>query len=435
MLTEKAQVGDPLTRPAPAGESAGAVHPLPQGGDGSCPNVGERTAPQICKIQPLAQQPTLPRLSRAREIGFTTFLVLALATLLLPSCSKKSSDAEGGDTDEGAANIVAEVTVTKVERADIQSKLSVSGTISALPNQDVRVSSLVPGRVGQMMVEEGDRIHEGQVLAKIDDRPFHDQVQQAQAAVDQAKANLENSSLNLERNEKLLARGIAARKDVEDARTQAAVNKAALSQAEAALSIAGLNLSRAEVRSPLAGMVVKRLLSVGEQVDGTAAQPVFEVANTSEVELFGNVPALYLNKIRVGQALSIITDAFAGKVFEGHVVAISPAVDPTTNVGLVRIRIGNGAGLLRLGMFLTAQVPLETQHNALVTPLAAVYRDPDGNPEIYRVEGEKAEAVPVKLGLETQDRVELLSGAEEGETIVLGGGYGLPAHAKIKVKS
>jgi RND family efflux transporter MFP subunit len=361
------------------------------------------------------------------------FLSWALALLLLPSCSKKSS--EGKDAEEGTANIVAEVTVTRVGRADIQSTLSVSGTVSALPNQDVRVSSLVPGRVARMMVAEGDYVREGQVLAKIDDRPFRDQVQQAQAAVDQAKANLENSRLNLQRNERLLERGIAARKEVEDARTQASVNKAALSQAEAALSLVRLNLSRTEVRSPLTGMIVKRLLSAGEQVDGTAAQPVFEVASTSEVELFGNVPALYLDKIRVGQALRISTEAFPGKVFQSHVVAISPAVDPATNVGLARIRMANSAGMLRLGMFLTAQVPLETHRNALVAPLEAVYRDQDGNPEIYRVQGEKAEAVPVKLGLETKDRIELLSGAQEGETIILGGGYGLPAQAKIKVKS
>jgi len=365
----------------------------------------------------------------------TYFLTLALALLLMPSCSKKSAGDEDAGGDEAAANVIAEVTVTRVQRADIQSTLSVSGTISALPNQDVRVSSLVPGRVAHMWVAEGDHISEGQALAKIDDRPIHDQVRQAQAAVDQARANVENAELSLQRNQKLLDRGIAAQKDFEDARTQAAVNKALLNQAEAALSLAQLNLTRTDVRSPLTGMVVKRLLSAGEQVDGTAAQPIFEVANTSEVELYGNVSALYLEKIRVGQALSISTDAFPGKVFQSHIVAISPAVDPATNIGLVRIRIVNGAGRLRLGMFITAQVPLETHRNTLVAALQAVYRDSDGNPEIYRVEGEKAEAVPVTLGLETKDRVELLSGAQEGDTIILGGAYGLPAHAKIKVKS
>jgi len=370
-----------------------------------------------------------------REIVPVMCCIILTLAVLLPSCSKKSAGDEDTGGDEVAANIVAQVTVTRVERADIQSTLSVTGTISALPNQDVRVSSLVPGRVAHMLVAEGDHISEGQVLAKIDDRPFHDQVRQAQAAVDQAKANVENSELSLQRNQKLLDRGIAAQKDFEDARTQSAVNKALLNQAEAALSLAQLNLTRTDVRSPLTGMVVKRLLSAGEQVDGTAAQPIFEVANTAEVELYGNVPALYLDKIRVGQALSISTDAFPGKVFQGRIVAISPAVDPATNVGLVRIRIVNGAGLVRLGMFITAQVPLETHRNALVAALQAVYRDSDGNPEIYRVDGEKAEAVPVKLGLETKDRVELLSGAQEGETIILGGGYGLPEHAKVKVKS
>lgn len=398
------------------------------------PNSGSREVGAALMAAP-GQPQELPPQSALGIKPAIYFLTLTFALLLMPSCSKKSARDEDAGGDEAAANVVAEVSVTRVQRADIQSTLSVTGTISALPNQDVRVSSLVPGRVAHMLVAEGDHLTEGQVLAKIDDRLFHDQVRQAQAAVDQAKANVENSELSLQRNQKLLDRGIAAQKDFEDARTLVAVNKALLNQAEAALSLAQLNLTRADVRSPLTGMVVKRLLSAGEQVDGTAAQPIFEVANTSEVELYGNVSALYLDKIRVGQALSISTDAFPGKVFQSHIVAISPAVDPATDVGLVRIRIVNGAGRLRLGMFITAQVPLETHRNTLVAALQAVYRDTDGNPEIYRVEGEKAEAVPVTLGLETKDRVELLSGAQEGDTIILGGGYGLPAHAKIKVKS
>jgi membrane fusion protein (multidrug efflux system) len=212
------------------------------------------------------------------------------------------------------------------------------------------------------------------------------------------------------------------------------VNEAGLHQAEAALALAHLQVTRTEVRSSLAGTVVKRFASVGEQVDGTAAQPLFEVANLSTAELFGNVPAVYLGKIRVGQTLEISTDSFPGKKFMGRVVAISPAVDPTTNVGLVRIRIANHGGLLRLGMFLSAQLPLETESNALVVPAPAVYRNEKGEPEVYRVQGENAEAVPVKLGIETQERVELLSGPQAGDTVILTGGYGLGDHAKVKVK-
>jgi len=103
-------------------------------------------------------------------------------------------------------------------------------------------------------------------------------------------------------------------------------------------------------------------------------------------------------------------------------------------VGLVRIRIANQNGLLRLGMFLTVQLPLEIHPNALVVPTPAVYRDAEGQTRVFRVEGAQAEAVPVQLGLEAQGRTELLSGVKAGETVILSGGYGLGNRAKVKVK-
>ncbi len=364
---------------------------------------------------------------------FLACCVVAAMHASLVACSHRAA----GDEEEGAANpeaAVAEVTVTRVARGEISETLTVSGTIAALPNQDVRVSSLVPGRIAQMLVAEGDHVAKGQVLAEIEDRPFRDQLQQAEAAVEQAKANLDNARLTLARNETLFGRGIAARKDLEDARTQQSVAQAALRQAEAAQALARLQLARTQARSPLGGIVVKRLTNRGEQVDGTAAQPIFEVADINPVELIGNVPAIYLGRIRPGQTFIISTEAYPARSFPGRVVAVSPAVDPATNLGLVRIRIPNPNGLLRLGMYLSAQVPLVTHASALLVPPDAIYRDAQGQPNVYRVAGETATAVPVKLGIETRDRVELLSGAQEGDTIILTGGYGLGPRAKIKAK-
>lgn len=360
--------------------------------------------------------------------------MIFLMVLSLMGCSKRPAGDEGADNSENPANTVVEVTLTKVVRGDISSYLTVSGTIAALPNQDVKVSALVPGRISTMLVAEGDHVEEGSVLAKIEEHSYRDQLQQAQASIDQATASLENIRLNRNREADLVQRGISARKDLEDATTAERVAEAALRQAQSAAALARLQLSRTEVKSPLSGIVVKRLVSAGEQVDGTGAQPIFEIAHTAEVELLGSVPAVYLPKIHVGQLLPVRTDAFPNTDFSGHVVAISPAVDPTTNVGLVRIRIANAAGLLRLGMFLTAQIPLETHKQALVVAPEAVYRDAEGQPRIFRVHADKAEAVAVKLGIETHDRVELLSGVEEGEVVVLTGAYGLGSGAGIKVK-
>jgi len=346
-------------------------------------------------------------------------------------CSRKS-----GDPDETGASpeSVATVTVTKVTRATITRTLAVTGTIAALPNEDAKVSSPVPGRVAKVLVAEGDHVAAGQVMAEIDPQTFRDQVRQAEGALEQAKANLQNATANRDREENLFQRGIASGKEVEDARTQVTVNQGALSQAEGALSIAHQQLARTQIRSPFDAIVARRFTNGGEQVDGTAAQPVIEVANVKTVELLGNVPAMYLAKIRVGLKFPVTSDAVSGVTFNASVVAVSPAVDPTSDVGLVRIRIANPQGLLRLGMFLTAQLPLETHPNALVVPAKAIYRGEDSQPRVYRVKGEDAEMVPVTLGIETPDTVELVSGINEGDTVILDGGYGLPEHAKVKVK-
>jgi RND family efflux transporter MFP subunit len=378
---------------------------------------------------------------RDRNRGFplrsiTFVLAAALFGFMQTSCSHRPSGPE--DASQGGS-ARAEVTLTKMAREDISQTLTLTGTAAAPPNEDIRVSALVPGRVAELKVAEGDRVHAGEVVAKLDDRTFHDQLQQAEAAVEQAKANLENAKLSLARNEDLVQRGIAARKDLEDARTQNSVAEAGMRQAEAALSLARVQLARTEIRAPIDGLVAKRSVSVGEQVDGTAAQPIVEVANLTQVEFLGNAPAVYLAKLHAGEPVSVTTEAVPEKTFPGHVVAISPAVDPSTGVGLIRIRVPNPNGLLRLGIFLSAQVPVETHKHALVVPPDAVYRNEEGENRVFVVNGDSASAVPVKLGIQNKDKVELLPGEEggvkEGDTIILTGGYGLGDKAKIEAKT
>ncbi|MGH9713113.1 MAG: efflux RND transporter periplasmic adaptor subunit [Candidatus Acidiferrales bacterium] len=357
---------------------------------------------------------------------------LALGAISIGGCSHEPGGAEATGGDARSAN--AEVTLTRIVREDMRDTAAVSGTVAALPNEDVRVSALVTGRIAAMKVGEGDAVHAGQVIAQLDQHPYQDQLVQAEAAAQQARANLENARLSLKRNEDLFQRGIAARKDLEDARTQESVAAATVRQTEAAVALAHLQLNRTQILSPLNGRVVKRFVSVGEQVDGTAAQPIAEVANLAEVELLGNVPSKYLPNLRAGESLEITSDAAAGRSLNGKVVAVSPAVDAATNLGLVRIRIANAGGLLRLGMYLSAQITVENHKNALTAPPEAIYRDEKGQSRVYQVKNDAANAVDVTLGIQTKDRVEILTGVKEGDTIILTGGYGVPDSAKVHVK-
>ncbi|MGH9727913.1 MAG: efflux RND transporter periplasmic adaptor subunit [Candidatus Acidiferrales bacterium] len=360
------------------------------------------------------------------EIGLSIAIVAPV--MIFAGCSGSSDQA-------GDSQMVAEVTVTKVTRANIQQFVTVSGNLVALPNKDVKVSALVAGRITSLNVAEGDRVRAGEVLATIDSHTYESQLQQAEAALAQAQATMQNAEQNLTRNQTLFQRGIAAGKDLEDAKTQLSVAQATEHQAEAAESTAKLQVGRTRILSPLGGVVAKRFANIGEQVDGTAAQPILEVANIAQVELQGSLPAGDISKIHGGETLPITSDAFPGKAFKGRIVAMSPTVDPATNVGSVRIRIANPAGTLKLGMYLNAQVPVQTREDALTVPPEAIYHDDSGHARVYQVQGDTAKAVDVKLGIETKDRVQILSGVKDGDTVILTGGYGLGDTTKVKVKS
>jgi RND family efflux transporter MFP subunit len=318
----------------------------------------------------------------------------------------------------------------RVTRSDLVDRLLVRGTITTVPNEDVKLSALVAGRVTALAVAEGDTVRKGQVVAEIDPRPFQDQRRQAAAAVDQAVAAEESARSNLQRTERLFERGIAARKEVEDAQVQIASARAAVEQARAALDTADRQLERTRVVSPLAGQVVRRLTSVGEQVDGTAAQPIVEIANLERVELAANVPSEQLARVRAGQPVEVVSDAYAGRVFAGHVTAIAPAVDPATNAALVRIGVEHAQGALKVGMFAEARVALEEHRGALTVPPAALVRDESGT-AVYRVNGEMAERTPVKVGIETPEAAEILLGLAEGDTVLVSSVYGLGQRARL----
>src|SRR5205823_5329778 len=120
--------------------------------------------------------------------------------------------------------------------------LVVRGSITAVPNEDVKVSALVAGRVDFVLIAEGDTVRQGQIIARLDRRPLEEQRRQATAAVDQAKAQVENARLNLQRNQQLFERGISSGKEVEDAKTALASAQSALETGNATLNTTNLQL-------------------------------------------------------------------------------------------------------------------------------------------------------------------------------------------------
>jgi RND family efflux transporter MFP subunit len=353
-------------------------------------------------------------------------IAAAIIALVASGCSKPAADEEIASAD--VPTISAETGV--VARQDLVEPLVVRGSVVAMPNQDVKIAAQVAGRIDSLNVAEGDWVTAGQVIAEIDPRPFNDQKRQAAAAVSNAKAALENARLNLERTERLFQRGIAAGKEVEDARAQLASAEASREQAAALFDTAERELSRTHVASPIAGQIVKRLASVGEQVDGTASQPVAQVINIDHVEVAAAVPAEHLGRIRIGQPVTITSDTYADQRFPGEILAIAPSVDAATNTTLARIRTANPGRLLKVGMFVQAQVGLSVRKGALTVPPSAVSKGEEDT-VVYVVSGETATRTKVKLGIETTAAVEVLDGLKEGQRILTSAVHGLGERARL----
>ncbi len=372
-----------------------------------------------------------PSSSNGRPVaGRASIRALALLALALGPACRHAAESEEIASAEVPTIQAATGTVT---RRDLVERLVVRGTIVAPPNEDVRIASQVAGRVTAMNVAEGDHVSAGQALAQIETRPLEDQRRAAAAALGQAQAAQDAAKQNLARTQKLFERGIAAGKEVEDARAAQAAAEAGLEQARAALEAADRQLSRAQVTSPIAGQVVKRFVGVGEQVDGTAAQPLVEVANVERVEAAAQVPAEHLGAVREGMAAEVVSDAYPGRTFAGRVVAMAPALDPATNSALVRVAVPNPERLLKVGMFAEVRVALRRKPGALSVPPSALVRSEDGA-AVYAVAGEFALRTPVKVGLETTEAVELLSGVKEGQTVLVSSVHGLGEKARLAAK-
>ena len=231
-----------------------------------------------------------------------------------------------------------------------------------------------------------------------------------------------------------MGRGISSRKEVEDARTQLQVNTATLRQAEAGLSSAKVQISRSVVRSPIAGVVIKRFVAVGEQVDGTAAQPAVQVAQIDTLELIGQVPASRLAEIKIGEHFTFETNAVPGKKFTARVASILPAVDPRPTMERCAFGRKTPSAKSQWTSTLSIVLPLKQNEPRLLVPVQAIYPNDTGEPQVYRVTNDESAAVLVKVGIQGSGFAEILEGLSEGETVVVTGGYGLPEKSKVRVK-
>lgn len=369
-------------------------------------------------------------------------LVLALALLALPLlvvAPARAQEAEGQPVQVEPPS----VTVAPVRREEIAARAVVSGTLVA--REEVQIYPRVSGQeIVELFADAGDRVEKDAPLARLDSSTLKAQVDQAKASlasaeagiaqaegqVSSAEANRKQAQQALERTRTLNRRGDAAQATLDQATATADSAEAALrsaeaalsaakaqkQQAEAALEVAQLNLDWAEIRSPVAGVVLSRNATLGA-LTGAAGEPLFLIAANGEVEVEAEVIETDLARIDPGDPAVI--DVAGRAPLTGEVRQVSPLVDPQTRLGSVRIAIRD-LDTVRTGLFARAVITTDVRQ-ALVVPASAVLSD-GGARYVQLVKDGTVEQRTVETGALSEGRREILDGLSEGEQVILRAG-------------
>lgn len=309
-----------------------------------------------------------------------------------------------------------QVTVLMPGLSQVSARVKVTGTIAAQYDMPVSVEG-EGGRVAAVLVEAGDTVRKGQVLARINTDVLRPQVAQLAAMLEEAKADARLAAAEYERVQAVSGSGAISREDVERRAAAAEMRMARAKVVEAQLREAEARLARAEVRAPADGVVLARAVEVGQ----TATQGVvlFRIARDGKVELRGEVAEQDMPHLKAGQKAAVRIVG-VDREFEGQVWLLGPTIDPKTRLGMVRVALSPDP-LLRPGAFAHGFV-MAGEAQKLILPHSALQADATG--AFVYVVGEENKVLrrPVRVGKAVEQGIIIEDGLTGEEQVVASAG-------------
>jgi RND family efflux transporter MFP subunit len=307
--------------------------------------------------------------------------------------------------------------VSPVSQA-LDETLELRGHLEPPPGGDLPLASQVAGRVVEVLVHEGQRVQAGDVVASVDDLASRDAVRQADAALAQASAAELNANATLGRTQALVTRGIAARQELDDATAKAETEKQAVASARAALDLARRTLGRVQVRVAFGGLVTRVWRGPGALVDGTAATPIAQIAAAAGAEFLADAIESDLSRISAGNPAEIRLESRAAPL-HGAVSAVSSALDSSTGIGSIRIRLADAPQAPLMGAH--GRVTIVTKHRDSVPllPVEALRGAVADGAEVVVCADDAATVRVVQVGYRDDHRFEVVAGLAANEKVAV----------------
>jgi len=354
------------------------------------------------------------------------------------------------------ARAVPSMEVIRVGRAAGESDIQLPGTMQAIT--EAPILARADGYLKRRLVDIGDRVITGQVLAEIDAPELDQQIKQveasvaqAEAASEQAEANLEQGKanrdlarLNAERWKSLADQGIASKQDSDQYQSQFAAQNANVQALEKAITAqrsnvaaAKANLSRLQeiqgyrlVKAPFDGVVTVRSVDVGALVN-TGSTLLFRIAQIDKLRTYINVPQMSASSVRIGQPAVLTVANLPGRVFHGNVARTANALDPANRTMLVEVAVPNPDGALFPGSFAEVNLSASRTNLPLIVPASAILFRTDGAQVAVVQPDTTLHLQKIVVGRDYGDRVEILQGLDDGATILAAPGDAAREGVKI----
>lgn len=348
-----------------------------------------------------------------RKITLITLGAVGAVGMLGSGCKKKEAEA--------VSEVAIPVQVLPVQSASIARVLAYDADVQG--ELEVKVFAQVAERIVSLTVEEGTPVKRGQVLAVLRAESLTEGVRSAVAAVDAARAERDNVQDELKRAEKLVARNIVSRAQVDQLRARLLTAEAQIRRLEAMSSQASTAKGYATIVSPLTGVVGRRYLSQGDMAAPSA--PILTVVQADRVDLWVEVPEADLAMVRDGMAATVRVQRYPGERFQGKVALVSPTIDRQTRTARVKVRVPNTDHRLMSGMLARVELEVERHAGVVVVPYSSLIIESGvGGKVIYRgfvVQGNRARERVLTVGIIDGPQVEITSGLSVGELLVTRG--------------
>ena len=343
-----------------------------------------------------------------------------IALLILAGCSTEAPEDVESET-------VVPVTTAPAHAGAITATIHAAGLVTPAPGAELIVVAPEPGRIAAIPKAEGDLVHRGDVLVRFEIPATVAEAAKQRAEIGRAEARVTSAKAAQTRASDLFERGVASRKEVEEATREIADAEADLASARAAAAAADVVAERSVVHATFDGVVARRMHNPGDLVEAAASDAVLRVIDPRRLEVTAAIPLADAPRVRIGARAHLADAPDNAPVLT--VVSRPAAVEQ--GAATVPIRLASsGAVNYPAGSPVQVDIDAESRGSVVLVPAAAIVHDGDET-AVFVAVGDKAQRRPVTTGLESHDQVEIVTGITAGEDVIVSGQNGLPDGARI----